>query len=92
MSLNSYVHNSQQLNVTLRNALVSYRNVLRENLENVLPHVPYDPTEKVQVTAKVTEELQTVIVELEKVSSVLREKRVDVPTVKTSSSFTFEIL
>jgi len=91
MYLNPYVHNSPQLNLTLRNALVTYRNALRENLENVLPRVPMDESEKVQVTAKVTEELQSVTVQLQLLQNAMHEKSIDYAQVKTNDG-TFKIL
>jgi len=91
MSLNPYVHNSPQLNLTLRNALVTYRNALRDNIENVLPHAAMDATEKVQVTAKATQELQSVTVQLQLLHNAMHEKTIDHAELKTPNG-KFQIL
>jgi len=88
---NQFVHNTPSVNTTLRNALVTYLNEVKAHKNNVLPNVPFDATEKAAIEKKLQDEINTATVELEKVNSVLKEKRTDVATVKTEKS-TYKLL
>jgi len=88
---NQFVHNTPSVNVTLRNALVTYLNELKAHKNNLLEHIPMPYAEKMEIKRKLQDQINTATVEFEKVSSVLNEKLVDVASVKTEKS-TYKIL